>query len=91
MQALIAFDIADDTRRYRLTRVLLDYGQRVQESVFWLDCEDDLLPRIRQRIEHVLDPAQDNLWLLTLCLACSRKAETWGVGRKPELPDYFVF
>ena len=55
MQALIAFDIADDHRRYRLTRVLLDYGERIQESVFWIDCEDDLVDRIRERVTRVLE------------------------------------
>ena len=36
---VIAFDVASDRRRYRLTRILEGYGHRVQESVFeaWLD------------------------------------------------------
>ena len=38
---LIAFDLASDRRRYRLTRLLEGYGQRVQESVFecWISGE----------------------------------------------------
>ena len=91
MQALAAFDVADDQRRYRVTQVLLDYGQRVQESVFWLECEEDLLARIRQRLLSVLNGSEDNLWIVLLCGACARKIEVMGVGRKPEIPDFFIF
>lgn len=91
MQALVAFDVADDHRRYRLSQVLLDYGQRVQESVFWLECEDELLGRIRQRVSAVLDVREDNLWVVIVCRSCARKVETMGLGRKPEVPDFFIF
>lgn len=90
MQALIAFDVTDDKRRYRLTRVLLDYGERIQESVFWIDCEDELLDRIRQRVSKVLDVTLDNYWMVPVCGACSKKVETIGIGRKPEIPEYFI-
>ncbi len=91
MQALIAFDISDDQRRYRLTRVLLDYGQRIQESVFWIDCEDDLMDRIRERVKRTVDAQIDNLWIVPVCGACTKRIETMGIGRKPEVPAYFIF
>jgi CRISPR-associated protein Cas2 len=91
LQALVAFDIADNQRRDRLTRVLLDYGQRVQESVFWLECEDELLERIRQRMCGVIDSGGDNLWMIVLCRGCARRVETWGQGRKPVIPEFFIF
>ena len=90
MQALVAFDVADDRRRYRLTRVLLDYGTRIQESVFWVECEDDLVERIRERVRGVLDVEVDNLWMVPVCEGCVKKVETIGIGRKPEVPEYFI-
>jgi len=90
MLALIAFDIADDHRRYRITQVLLDYGQRVQESVFWVECEDDLAGRLRERLQGAVDIEEDNLWWITVCQACAKRVETMGAGRKPEVPDYYV-
>ena len=90
MQMLITFDVADDRRRYRLTQVLLDYGQRVQESVFWVDCDDELGERIRKRISSVISLEEDNVWLAPVCQACARKIETYGNTRKPEVPEYFI-
>ena len=74
--------MADDHRRYRLTRVLLDYGERIQESVFWIDCEDDLA--------RVLAVTLDNFWMVPLCGACTKRVETMGIVRKPEIPRYFI-
>ncbi len=91
MQWLVSFDVADDKRRYRLTQVLLDYGQRLQESVFWLDCEEELRERIRMRIEKVLDAAEDNLLIVPVCDACMRRVEGKGKAKIPELPEFYIF
>ena len=56
IQWVVCYDMADDVRRNRLVKVLLDYGQRVQESVFWVEAEDDLADRIRERVGRVIDP-----------------------------------
>lgn len=90
MQALVAFDVADDQRRYRVTKVLLDYGERVQESVFWVECEDDLEERIRERLGRVVSVEADNVWWVQVCQGCARKVETMGLGRKPEIAEYYV-
>jgi CRISPR-associated protein Cas2 len=91
MQWLVCYDISDDNRRERLVKVLLDYGQRVQESVFWVDAEEELAPRIRERVQHVISAADDSVWLVALCGACARRIETMGATRVPELPEYYVF
>src|SRR5208337_1314482 len=39
LKLLVAYDITEDQRRERMSRILLDYGQRVQGSVFWLDID----------------------------------------------------
>ena len=91
MQWLVSFDVADDKRRYRLTRVLLDYGQRLQESVFWLECEDDLAERIRLRLRQAIDEADDNLFIVPACEACVKKMEGMGKARIPEIPEFYIF
>ena len=90
MQWLIAYDISDDVRRQRLVRVLLDYGQRVQESVFWLDVEDDLGERIRERVATVIGAEEDVVWITPLCSGCVRRVTTLGRTRVPELPEYYI-
>lgn len=49
-----AYDVGDDRRRERLSRVLVHYGHRVQLSVFviWLEPSD--LPELRRKVGQLL-------------------------------------
>lgn len=46
----VCYDIARDHSRDRVAHILLDYGRRLQRSVFevWLDPDD--LPELRRRV-----------------------------------------
>jgi CRISPR-associated protein Cas2 len=90
MRALICYDVADDLRRQRLVHVLLDYGQRVQESVFWIETEDDLDKRIRERVGRVIEGKEDSVWIVVICAACAPKIETLGPNRVPASPEFYV-
>ena len=90
MKWLVCYDIADDGRRSRLVNTLLDYGQRVQESVFWVDVDEELAGRMKARVNRIVAADQDSVWLVAICDACARKVEAIGVGRVPEIPDFYV-
>ena len=45
MQYVVCYDIADDARRSRISQILLDFGTRVQESVFVAHLDDVLAAR----------------------------------------------
>ena len=68
---LVCYDVADDLRRAHLNRVLLDYGLRIQESVFWVDAEEDLIARMRQRLAVVVSIQEDSLWMVPVCNTCA--------------------
>ena len=42
MQYVICYDIADDGRRGRVASTLLDFGTRVEESVFVAQLDEEL-------------------------------------------------
>jgi len=90
MKLLASYDIADDGRRERVVKILLDYGQRVQESVFWLEAEEEFLERMRERLAKAIDAKADSLWLVFVCEACVRKLETYGVQAVPVQPECYV-
>jgi CRISPR-associated protein Cas2 len=90
MKWLVCYDVADDDRRAHLVKVLLDYGQRVQESVFWIDAEEELIVRMRGRAAMAVNAEEDSLWLVPVCDACARKVEATGLSRVPQLPEYYV-
>lgn len=90
MLALVAFDVADEGRRRRLTEVLLDYGQRVEESVFWVECDDELRERMEERVRRTVAEAEDKVWILPLCLGCAKRVVVLGQTKRPEMPEYYI-
>lgn len=90
MQYLVAYDISDDVRRERAVRVLLDYGPRVQESVFYSEIDEELAVRMVARLRSVL-AKEDVLWVVPICRACMKGVITMGPTRVPEVPEFWVF
>ncbi|MEW6559352.1 MAG: CRISPR-associated endonuclease Cas2 [Pseudomonadota bacterium] len=87
---IIAFDLASNRRRYRLTRLLEGYGLRVQESVFeaWLtDQQQDMLLR---KADAILHPEQDRLVCYALTTEESRKRRALGCAQPTTNPDYHL-
>lgn len=82
---VVAYDVVDDRRRERVARTLLDYGVRVQYSVF--ECaltraqRRELVSLLRERI----DPVEDTVSLYVLCRPCERRILR--IGREPPEPD----
>ena len=90
MQYVVCYDIADDARRSRISAVLLDFGVRVQESVFVAHLGDALAARLRDRLLRVVDNERDRLHMFQLCAACEKKG--WAVGDEPAAtdPEFYV-
>lgn len=61
MFCVIAYDTPSDKRRARFVKILEDYGDRVQYSVFEAVLDQKLLDRMGTRLEKVLDPAEDSI------------------------------
>ncbi len=70
---LVAYDTPDDRRRYRLARILEDYGDRVQYSVFEVSVDAQHREWLLARLRAVVDPQEDSLRLYPVCEACARK------------------
>ncbi len=69
---VISYDIIEDSRRNRVSKVLLDYGDRVQYSVFEVSTPDKL-PEIKERISKLIDRKEDNIRYYLLCRSCEEK------------------
>lgn len=65
-RTLIAYDIPCDKRRNRVAKVLSQFGDRVQYSVFVTDCSPASMIRIRGRIEQIIDATEDSVLLCDL-------------------------
>lgn len=88
MMVLVSYDVStiDKRGRARLRRVAktcLNFGQRVQNSVFECDVDPAQWAVLRQRLIGIIDPESDSLRFYFLGSNWQRKVEH--IGAKPTL------
>ena len=88
MMVLVSYDVAtkDLAGRRRLRRVAkacLNYGVRVQNSVFECDVDPAQWAELKASLEELIDPAQDSLRFYQLGSNWQHRVEH--VGAKPSL------
>ena len=90
MQYVVCYDISDDARRTRVASAMLDFGVRVQESVFVANLDDDLSERMIERLRKLIDEEHDRMHLFQLCAACAAKTQVLGTAEMVEDHDFYV-
>ncbi len=90
MQYFACYDIADDRRRQRLSDVLLDFGTRVQESVFQCRIDPQLAEEILARVKRTIEENTDKVHVLALCDACGVRVSHYGTGHEAADPEYLI-
>lgn len=90
MQYVVCYDIADNQRRDRLASILLDYGPRVQESVFVANLDDELAATMKARVAKVVDERLDRVHIFTLCRACSARTKVMGTAEIVEDRAFYI-
>ncbi|WP_088133847.1 CRISPR-associated endonuclease Cas2 [Vibrio gazogenes] len=86
----VCFDISDDKVRRNVGKVLLGYGDRVQESVFEIAVKTPRqLKQITEKINRQLD-ATDKVRFYRLCANCRMNSHVLGEGRIADWPDSII-
>lgn len=83
MMVLVAYDVATSTddgarRLSRVAKVCLDFGQRVQKSVFECIVTPDQWIDLRSRLQAEIDPQLDSLRFYFLGANWKRRVEHLG-------------
>ena len=86
MMVLVTYDVstidrAGRTRLRRVAKACLNFGQRVQNSVFECNVDPAQWTALRARLEEVFDPEQDSLRFYYLGSNWQRRVEH--TGAKP--------
>jgi len=88
---VVAYDIRDDQRRTKVAKILEDFGDRAQYSVFEMALDrSEQLEKLRYRLEGVIDPAADGVRVYFLCQSCREKAAVLGQGQIYRDEDIYV-
>ncbi len=90
MRYIISYDIPNTKRRTKLAKTLLDFGNRVQYSVFEAELTEELYQKMRQRVKRQVVEKTDKLLIYKLCQNCLAQREQFGRGQILEDKDVFI-
>ena len=80
MIVVVSYDIVDDSRRTRLAQLCLDYGRRVQKSVYECSMDDKKLGELQGKVAKLIDMSVDSVRYYSLCKKCYFAIEVQGIG-----------
>lgn len=80
---VVAYDIADDRRRQKISKVLEQYGLRCNESVFECLLSEAKIQKMKLQLSKIADMGEDSILYYYLCKTCVMKREN--IGKRPKL------
>ena len=83
-------DSAGSKRLRRVAKVCVDYGQRVQNSVFECVADAATLATVKHRLLSIIDPSKDSLRFYSLGNNYSGKIEQYGAKRSYEAEGFIA-
>lgn len=70
---IVAYDIRDDKRRNKVSKILEKYGVRINFSVFECLFTDSQYIKVRSQIEIKINREEDSLVYYPICVNCFTK------------------
>lgn len=80
MYYIISYDIANNKRRFEVSKILEEYGLRTQLSVFECELDKSLLQKLLVSLSNSIDKHEDSLLCYSLCKSCERHTLTFGTA-----------
>jgi CRISPR-associated protein Cas2 len=90
MHIVVSYDIVETRKRTRLAKKLLNFGVRVQYSVFECNLNHEQLQELKAQALPLVDPEKDSLRIYKLCENCAPQIESFGIKRGWEEKDTIV-
>lgn len=87
---VVSYDIPDNARRARLAKVLKNYGERVQLSVFECILDRRLHELMVRRISKTIEEEEDRVRIYRLCADCVGAVKILGQGILTEDPEVYI-
>lgn len=87
---MVSYDIVDDKKRLQIAKLMKNYGERVQKSVFECRLDDRRFLKLKLEIEKIIDWEEDSVRFYTLCAGCVKNINISGIGFVREEDDIVV-
>jgi CRISPR-associated protein Cas2 len=85
---IVAYDVTDNRRRYRLARWLRDRGVRLQRSVWQCPADGTEPATLLGELEALIDPGEDSLRMYPVTAASRTPSEFGGPPPVPARTEY---
>jgi len=87
---IITYDITNDKNRVKVSKILEDYGHRVQFSVFESDISKAEAKSLCDLLKTKIDVEKDSIKFYFLCADCEKKVKSIGKKKEHILLDSYV-
>lgn len=80
MKYVVSYDISSDRLRRKVSKIMDDYGKRVQYSVFECNLDSKRLKQLYRKLVNITnDMHEGSIKFYPLCASCSEKIMTIGI------------
>jgi len=83
MLHIVAYDVSDARRLRQVAKICLNYGVRVEYSVFECDLTEELFQKLWHDLHAVIDPDEDAILAYKICGSCVRRIQSMGTVERP--------
>lgn len=87
---VVSYDIPDDKRRNTVAKTLLDFGTRVQYSVFECIMDEGLLQELTARLSQTIVEEEDKIRIYDLCAKCEKQIAVLGCGEVTRDKEVYI-
>lgn len=87
---VVSYDIPDDKRRSHVARTLLDFGARVQYSVFECIMDDGAHQELMDRLSEIVVEEEDKIRVYIMCAKCEGRIAVLGCGEVTKDKEVYI-
>ncbi len=86
---IVSYDIPDDRKRNRVAKTMLNFGTRVQYSVFECIMDNKLLEKMTAKLSKIISD-KDSVRIYALCAKCKEVVKVMGRGEVTKDEDVHI-
>ncbi|PJF40078.1 MAG: CRISPR-associated endonuclease Cas2 [Chloroflexi bacterium] len=87
---IVSYDIPNDKRRYRVSKILEGYGRRAQYSVFECEINNDKREQLEMRLQREIDPEEDDIRFYPMNRADLKRVRLLGKAELQRAKGYYI-
>ncbi len=76
----VAYDITDKKRLPKVSKILSNYGIRIQFSFFECELKKSQMEQLKKDLLAIIDKKKDSLNIYPLCTDCVKQVQSIGTG-----------